>query len=741
MLGARLALLGGIALLLLAAAPADAQKANLVVEDVTVDPSNPESGDATTFPVTVANRGDEASEPFVVRWILDGGERLDDREVPALDPGETVTVSSRNWSATAGDHSLRAIADATTRTPESDETDNVLRITFSVAEAQTPRGLVEVLDARLPRPRQGLGAAQVGGTVYLVGGANGTEVNGTSTREILAFDPGNATVEGTNVTLRNPLANPAVVAAGGKVHVLGGRGPGGLTDAVRTFDPDDGTVTTRNVTLPRRWCCGAAVWNGTHVLLFGGRTRAGATADIVAWRPGANATRTLPSSLPQPRQGVSAVWDGRDLENLGCGGGCAYVLGGANATGAPYRSVVRYNPSRGAVEAMSGTLPSNGSVAGAAVWSGRHAYVVGGESPPDHLRRIVRYDPVIDNEDVRPARLPTGRHGVAAAWVDGLAYVFGGRADKTLAQVVRYRPGKPDLALRDLQLRPARPTVGQEVTFHVRVANVGEVRAGNYTVRFRLDGETLGSASFGGLDVNRSLGLSSEAWTATSGSHEVSVSAVLQGTGGELTLDNNRVTHRFAVNEPPTPAFRVTTQGLNVTVNASRSDDPDGRVAGYHWTWGDGSEPSTGPDATHRYNTSGNYTVTLTVTDGAGASSTASRTVVPNRPPEPRFTVTVQGQSVVVDGSGSTDPDGDALVSYLWSWGDNSTLTKGRKANHTYAEIGIYEIGLSVRDALGADAAATKEVEVWGPIPSPGPLAALAAAALAAAAAHRRRRD
>jgi PKD repeat protein len=736
----RVLLLGAtlLAVLTLLAGPAAAQEANLVVEDVGVSPSDPESGDATNFPVTVANTGDEPSEPFVVRWILEGGDRLDDREVAALDPGESVTVRSRNWSATQGDHSLRAVADATDRTPESDETDNVLRIEFNVSEAQTPKGLVDVLDTRLPEPRDGLGAALLDGVVYLAGGVNDGTGNGTGTREILAFDPDEGTVEGTNVSLQQPLEDPAVVATPTRVHVLGGERSGTLADEVRTLDPGNGTLERRNVSLPSEWCCGDAFWNGTHVILVGGRTPDGPTGAIVAWRPGGNGTRTLAAALPEPRTDHRVAWDARDLPNAGCPDGCAYVVGGANATGAPFRSIHRYNPSRGAVERVSGELPRNGSVDGAAVWSGRHVHVVGGEDPPEHLRRIVRYDPVIDDENVRPARLPTGRHGSAAAWVDGEAYILGGRGETVLDEVVRYRPGRPDLALGDLRVRPSEPTVGEDVRFPVRVTNLGEVRADNYTVRFRLDNRTLSTASLGGLDVNRSLGVRSEAWTAPSGPHTVSASVVLKGTGEELTLDNNQVRRTFAVNEPPTPALRATVDGLNVTVNASNSNDPDGQLSSFRWSWGDGTSGTTGPDATHRYGASGNHTITLVVTDGSGANATTTRSVTVNRPPLPAFSTTIRGETVDVDGTASKDPDDDPLVSYLWSWGDNTTLGEGAKTNHTYAEIGIYEITLNVRDSLGADATFTKEVEVWGPIPGPGLLPALLAAVGAAWAVRRR---
>ena len=60
----------------------------------------------------------------------------------------------------------------------------------------------------------------------------------------------------------------------------------------------------------------------------------------------------------------------------------------------------------------------------------------------------------------------------------------------------------------------------------------------------------------------------------------------------------------------------------------------------------------------------------------------------------------VEGSAVVLDGSGSSDPDGDAL-SYAWTFGDGTSGT-GVKPTHTYADNGSYSVTLTVTDARGA---------------------------------------
>ena len=79
-------------------------------------------------------------------------------------------------------------------------------------------------------------------------------------------------------------------------------------------------------------------------------------------------------------------------------------------------------------------------------------------------------------------------------------------------------------------------------------------------------------------------------------------------------------------NQPPVASFSYGTNGLAVTVNGSGSSDPDGTVASYAWTFGDGGT-ATGATASHTYAAAGTYTVTLTVTDNQGATNSLSKSV------------------------------------------------------------------------------------------------------------------
>jgi len=67
--------------------------------------------------------------------------------------------------------------------------------------------------------------------------------------------------------------------------------------------------------------------------------------------------------------------------------------------------------------------------------------------------------------------------------------------------------------------------------------------------------------------------------------------------------------------------------GVSVSFDASGSTD-NGGIASYEWDFdGDGTTDATGQTATHAFGSAGTYDVQLTVTDGAGNSDTATRTV------------------------------------------------------------------------------------------------------------------
>ncbi|MGO9196543.1 MAG: PKD domain-containing protein [Acidimicrobiales bacterium] len=88
--------------------------------------------------------------------------------------------------------------------------------------------------------------------------------------------------------------------------------------------------------------------------------------------------------------------------------------------------------------------------------------------------------------------------------------------------------------------------------------------------------------------------------------------------------------------QAPTARFTVAIAGRQVSFNASSSSAYFGSIVRYAWTFGDGASSSHGPTTSHTYAKNGKYTVTLTVTDSLGTSTTVvftGRTVSRNGGP------------------------------------------------------------------------------------------------------------
>lgn len=159
------------------------------------------------------------------------------------------------------------------------------------------------------------------------------------------------------------------------------------------------------------------------------------------------------------------------------------------------------------------------------------------------------------------------------------------------------------------------------------------------------------------------------------------------------------------------------TVGVVVVLDGSGSYDPDGDVMSYRWEIADkpsGSHASLADSDEQKPQLSpdveGTFRISLVVSDGALESDPDEVEItitednggpVANAGADQNVTV---GDTVTLDGTGSTDPDGDRL-SYQWSLstkpaGSTATLSSGTAAKPTFIadEAGVFEATLTVND-------------------------------------------
>ena len=174
---------------------------------------------------------------------------------------------------------------------------------------------------------------------------------------------------------------------------------------------------------------------------------------------------------------------------------------------------------------------------------------------------------------------------------------------------------------------------------------------------------------------------------------------------------------------PVAVAGEEMTVGLmeEVTFDGTASSD-NVAIISWSWTLTEGSSTVTliGPTAVHAFDDIGTHTVTLTVGDSSGLSTTDEVRVhvLDTVPPVAVVSPPVQ----ILEGerasfSGANSSDNVDIRSYIWSFVYNQALKeiKGAQASHLFELKGNYTVTLTVTDTSGNTATATTWVEVLGP--------------------------
>jgi|GEM_PF-3562965 len=133
-------------------------------------------------------------------------------------------------------------------------------------------------------------------------------------------------------------------------------------------------------------------------------------------------------------------------------------------------------------------------------------------------------------------------------------------------------------------------------------------------------------------------------------------------TVNDSQVDASPLSDEYVANGDPTASFTHSpsspTPGATVSFDAAASADSDGSVVGYAWDFdGDGTTDATGRMATHTFPATGDYDLTLEVTDDRGGTDEVTKTVSVV-PAEPEITVSTEYADVgdVPNGTSKTTP-------------------------------------------------------------------------------------
>jgi PKD repeat protein len=159
-------------------------------------------------------------------------------------------------------------------------------------------------------------------------------------------------------------------------------------------------------------------------------------------------------------------------------------------------------------------------------------------------------------------------------------------------------------------------------------------------------------------------------------------------------------------NDPPNASFTWVCSGRDCDFTDT-STDPDGTIASWSWTFGDGSSSSQ-RNPSHLYAVAGVYDVTLEVTDDKGATDATTVSITANEAPVADFAWSCNG-TVCSFTDRSTDADG-VVEGWQWDFGDGTGSTL-QNPTHDYGNRGSRIVTLTVTDDLGSTGTTSQDVK------------------------------
>lgn len=198
---------------------------------------------------------------------------------------------------------------------------------------------------------------------------------------------------------------------------------------------------------------------------------------------------------------------------------------------------------------------------------------------------------------------------------------------------------------------------------------------------------------------------------AVAGTYNVSLTVI---TNNQCSAT---ITQNVNANAIPVAGFNFNNVCQNTSaVFSDASTVSAGVINSWQWNFGNG-QTSTLQNPVHNYSTEGTYTVTLTVSSGAGCNNQIQQDITIHPVPVAAFTNTTACQNYATVFTDQSVVSSGSITNWLWSFGNGNTSTQ-QNPSHTYATFGNYNTTLTVTTDNGCTNAVTQNVTVYAsPVP------------------------